>query len=399
MQLRHAARTDVGKTRDHNEDSYGVEAGGEHAADGALFVICDGMGGYASGEVASDLAVKTILARFYTLVSPHGPEAALRTAFNDANTTVFGQGGGKMGTTSVAALFRGDAVILANVGDCRAYLVRDGMLRQLTRDHSFVAEQVAAGMLTEEQARESSYRHIITRAIGHRPDIEVDLFREPVLQDDIVVLCSDGLHGQVEPEEIALAFSKVSLDDACRALIKLANDRGGPDNITVVAIKVVELTFSTDADDRPSPSTAKTARLNPGGQPVAADSDTQQMAVAYGPAPAVDRRSGADRRALASSAAGTQRRASDHAARPPAVDESGRRIRSFVLSLIGLLLVGALLFGVYYLAIHQNQATGTPPVPTSAPLTPVGQTTPTPAQTTTTTQPTLVTVPTGTSTP
>lgn len=397
MQLRHAARTDVGKTRDHNEDSYGVEAGGEHAADGALFVICDGMGGYASGEVASDLAVKTIMARFYTLVSPNGPEAALRTAFDDANTTVFSQGGGKMGTTSVAALFRGDAVILANVGDCRAYLVRDGMLRQLTRDHSFVAEQVAAGMLTEEQARESSYRHIITRAIGHRPDIEVDLFREPVLQDDIVVLCSDGLHGQVEPEEIALAFSKVSLDDACRALIKLANDRGGPDNITVVAIKVAELTFSTDPDYRSSAATAKTARLNSSDPPATSDRDTQEMAVMYGPTPAVDRRSGADRRAVASSTTGTQRRAGDRVASPPVADESKRRIRSFMLSLVGLLLVGALLFGVYYLAI-QNQATRTPIVPTSSPLTPVGQTTTTPAQQTTT-RPTLVTVPTGTATP
>lgn len=398
MHLRHAARTDVGKTRDHNEDSYGVEAGGEHAADGALFVICDGMGGYASGEVASDLAVKTILARFYALVGQHGPEAALRTAFNDANTTVFGEGGGKMGTTSVAALFRGDAVILANVGDCRAYLVRDGMLRQLTRDHSFVAEQVAAGMLTEEQARESSYRHIITRAIGHRPDIEVDLFREPVLQDDIVVLCSDGLHGQVEPEEIALAFTKVSLDDACRALIKLANDRGGPDNITVVAINVAELTFSPDEEYRPRATVAKTAQLA-SSQPVAADADTQQMAVVYGPPSGVERRSGVDRRAAAAAAAaGQTRRASDRPVSPPAADESRRGIRSLLLSVVGLLLVGALLFGIYYVAI-QNQAAGIPLIPTSSALTPVGRTTTTPTQTTTTTQPTLVTVPTGTATP
>lgn len=403
MQLRHAARTDVGKTREHNEDSYGVEAGGEHATTGALFVICDGMGGYASGEVASDLAVKTIIPRFYALVEQRGPEQALETAFQDANAAVFGQGGGKMGTTSVAALFRGDAVIVANVGDCRAYLVRDGRSRQLTRDHSFVAEQVAAGMLTEEQARESSYRHIITRAIGHRPEIEVDLFREPLLQDDVVVLCSDGLHGQVEPEEVALAFSKVALDVACRKLIDLANERGGPDNITVVAIKVVELTFSPDSAHRPSPeisaaasaaATAKTARLDSKSAP---DATTTQQLPAYGPAPAIDRRSGVDRRAAATATGGQQRRASDRAASPP-VDENKRRIRSFLLSIIGLLVVGALLFGAYYIVL-QNQGAAPISVPTSPTLTPIGQATTTPAQTATTPSPTLVIVPTGSATP
>jgi protein phosphatase len=408
MQLRHAARTDVGKTRDHNEDSYGVEAGGEHAAAGSLFVICDGMGGYESGEVASDLAVKTIIPRFYALVEASGPEGALKTAFHDANTAVFSQGGGKMGTTSVAALFRGDAVILANVGDCRAYLVRDGQIRQMTRDHSFVAEQVAAGMLTEQQARESSYRNIITRAIGHRPEIEVDLFREPLLQDDVLVLCSDGLHSQVEPHEIALAFTKVPLDDACRALIKLANDRGGPDNITVVAIKVVELTFTPDADYRPSLSRvtaapaaaqAKTARLNASGQPIA-ESSTQQLPV-YGPPPAIERRSGQDRRAAA--AGSPQRRSADRAASPPVADESGRRLRSLLLSIVGLLLAGALLFAIYYLAT-QNSAGLPAAAPTQRPLTPVGQTTGTPAQTTlaptgAAPRPTLVSTPTGSAAP
>lgn len=406
MQLRHAARTDVGKTRDHNEDSYGVEAGSEHAAAGALFVVCDGIGGSVSGEVASDLGVKTIIARYYALVEQRGPEAALEQAFHDANTTVFKEGGGKMGTTGVAAVFRGDAVILANVGDCRAYLVRDGQLRQLTRDHSFVAEQVAAGILTEEQARESSYRNIITRAIGHRPEIDVDIFREPLLQDDVLVLCSDGLHGQVEPDEMALAFTKVGLDEACRALIKLANDRGGPDNITAVAVKVIELTFASDADRRRSPtaalpsvsaSTAKTARLSP--DQATANGGTQPLPV-YGPPSGIERRSGVDRRAVASAAGTPQRRAGDHPAAPPA-DESRRRIRSFLLSIVALLLVGALLAGVYYIAI-QNQAAGSVTPPTSISLTPVGRATGTPAASPSagqTARPTLVAPPTRTTTP
>ncbi|MBV9791084.1 MAG: serine/threonine-protein phosphatase [Chloroflexi bacterium] len=381
MHLRHAARTDVGKTRDHNEDSYGMEAGGERAASGALFVVCDGIGGYASGEVASDLAVKTIIDRFYAAVE-QPPDAALSAAFEEANRVVFQQGGGKMGTTGVAALFRDDAVVLANAGDCRAYLVRGGKIRQITHDHSFVAEQVAAGMLTEEQARESSYRHIITRAIGHRSDLEVDVFREPLLQSDILVLCSDGLHSQVEPNEIALAVTKVSLDDACRALVKLANDRGGPDNITVIAVEVTELTFTPDRpygqQEEPPGSLARTARLEtPETTPTGtARLETAEPQTVYGPAPLVDRRKGSDRRGSAAGA--VDRRAAPVApVVPPAPRPASNPARSFIFWMIGLLLIAAIIFGAYWV-VFQNQGIAAPSPRPQPTLTPPGLRTTTP---------------------
>lgn len=237
MQLRHAADTDVGRARDHNEDTFAIEAQPEHPEAGRLFVVCDGMGGYASGEVASDMAAETIVERYYAQASEPGP--ALRAAFTEANQRIYSRGRGKMGTTGVAALFLADAVLLANVGDSRAYLLRNGQPRQLTRDHSFVEEQVSAGVITANQARESSYRNIITRALGHRPDVEVDLYTERLKTGDRVLLCSDGLHGQVTAEEIGEIAGTQGLEAAVSALVALANKRGGPDNITAVLIEVV----------------------------------------------------------------------------------------------------------------------------------------------------------------
>ena len=373
MQLRHAARTDVGKTRDHNEDSYGVEAGGERTAAGALFVVCDGVGGFASGEVASDLAVKTIMSHFYS-GNTQDPAAALVAAFEATNQVVFEQGGGKMGTTAVAALFRDDAVTIANAGDCRAYLIRNGQPQQITRDHSFVAEQVAAGMLTEAQARESSYRNIITRAIGHRPDLQADTFREPLLQDDIIVLCSDGLHGQVDASEIALAVTKVPLDDACTRLIKLANERGGPDNITIVAISVAELTFKTNGPSDTAP--AATAQLaSHAAAPATEVSTTQRLQPTYGPPPAIERRR-------------ADRRAGNVAPAPPQPDPSARPLRSLLLYGVTALLLAAVIFGAYYyFVIAGGGAPGTPVAAPPATLTPTG------GRTTTPVSPTITLVP------
>ncbi len=146
MQLRHAANTDNGRARDHNEDTFAIEAEPERAEHGALFVVCDGMGGFAAGEVASELAASTIRAQYYA-AADLDPASALRAAFVDANLRIFSRGRGKMGTTSVAALFLDHRVLLANVGDSRAYLIRGDEICQVTRDHSFVAEQVSAGVL------------------------------------------------------------------------------------------------------------------------------------------------------------------------------------------------------------------------------------------------------------
>ena len=259
MQLRHAALTDVGRVRDHNEDTFVVEAA--ERPEGALFLVCDGAGGLQAGELASDLASRRIVGDYYADQGRDRP-LALQNAVTAANRDVYSEGKGRWGTTAVAAVVRNDAVLIANVGDSRALLVREGQPRQLTRDHSFVAEQVAAGVITAEQARVSSYRNIITRALGNRPDVEVDLFREPLVAGDRLVLCSDGLHGLVEDDEIALAVTKVNLEQAAQALIKLANDRGGADNITIVVIEVVALSFAVTPDDEPLPANAPTMRFS-----------------------------------------------------------------------------------------------------------------------------------------
>jgi protein phosphatase len=190
-----------------------------------------------AGEVASRRGVDTILEYYYDSSQPDRIEV-LREAFQQANTRVYEEGQGTMGTTGVALLVRGDRLDVANVGDSRAYLVRGGQIQQLTQDHSFVWEQVAAGVLTKQQARHSHYRNMITRAIGHRPDVEVDFFVEQVYTGDVLVLSSDGLHGLLEDDEIAEAVSSMQPAEAVQWLIDEANQRGGSDNITVIVARL-----------------------------------------------------------------------------------------------------------------------------------------------------------------
>ena len=247
MKLRHSARTDVGKTRDHNEDSYGVGEGEQVERLGQLLVVCDGMGGHAAGEVASRIGVETILSVYYSDPTEDRP-AMLEDAFEQANAAIYAKGHGSMGTTGVAALLHHDALHIANVGDSRAYLIRDGTIRQVSRDHSFVSDQVAAGLITPDQARASPHRNVITRALGYQPDVTVDLFRLPLQVGDIILLASDGLHGVVADAEIAAIVTQPP-DEAVDRLIDLANQRGGPDNITVVVARVDAL----DWDAQPVP--------------------------------------------------------------------------------------------------------------------------------------------------
>jgi protein phosphatase len=236
MKVHHSARTDVGKTRDHNEDSYGIGEGPQVEQVGAVLVICDGMGGHAAGEVASRIGVETILAQYYDDADEDRP-VALERAFELANAQIYAKGHGSMGTTGVAALLHHDALHIANVGDSRAYLLRDGSLRQVSRDHSFVSDQVAAGLITAEQARLSPHRNVITRALGYQPDVTVDLFRLPLQIGDVVLLCSDGLHGLVSDAELSTLAAQPT-DEAVKQLVDLANQRGGLDNITVIIARV-----------------------------------------------------------------------------------------------------------------------------------------------------------------
>lgn len=241
MKLRYSARTDVGKKREINEDSYGPERlEGQSAQLGHLMVMCDGMGGHAAGEVASSMAVENIIALYYADSRDNRAEA-LRSAFETANQRIFVHGRGTMGTTGVAALFFENQAFIANVGDSRAYIIHKGHISQISRDHSYVSEQVAAGLLTPEQARNSMVRNIITRALGYQDDVRVDLFAVPLSLNDIILLSSDGMHGAIDDDEIAQIINELPLEEAAQRLIDLSNERGGVDNITVTLAQVEAL--------------------------------------------------------------------------------------------------------------------------------------------------------------
>ncbi|MFP4437027.1 MAG: protein phosphatase 2C domain-containing protein [Chloroflexaceae bacterium] len=239
MKVRYGAQSDLGLKREVNQDCYGIAEALPSERQDRLLVVCDGMGGHMAGEVASRLGVSALLAHYYA-TAQEDRRALLPAALVAANRQVYEQGRGTMGTTSVVALLLGDQLHVANVGDSRAYLLRDGQLRQLSQDHSFVAEQVAAGLLTPEQARVSAHRNMITRALGHQADVQVDLFPPLTLQPgDSVILSTDGMHGLVEDSEIAGVVSTLLPEAAVEQLVQMANARGGTDNITVVIAQVV----------------------------------------------------------------------------------------------------------------------------------------------------------------
>jgi protein phosphatase len=235
MQIRWSGQTDVGLKREVNQDSFGsVEL-----AAGRLLLVCDGMGGHAAGEVASRIGVEVVLEHFGSEVPD--AEAALCIAFAEANSRIYSEGNGTMGTTAVAAVLQHNLLSVANVGDSRAYLIREGRPRQISRDHSLVSDQVAAGLMTAEQARSSLVRNIITRALGHQPQVEVDMFHVGLRAGDTVLLSSDGMHGLIEDAEIAEIAGMLTPDETAERLVALANERGGIDNITVVVAQIDEL--------------------------------------------------------------------------------------------------------------------------------------------------------------
>ena len=244
--LRVAAATDVGLKREHNEDAYLVwapAAADERERKGELLVVADGMGGSAAGEVASRTAVDTVVREFSTCEG--STEGALRHALESAHRAIHDMGRARselagMGTTCTAVAVRGDEVHFAHVGDSRAYLLRDGAIRQLTADHSLVAQLVQQQLMTQEQAKVDPRRNVLTRSIGIGESIEVDSGRLEggMRPGDTLMLSSDGLHGLVADDELAAHVDGVGLDQACAALIALARERGGHDNITVVLARM-----------------------------------------------------------------------------------------------------------------------------------------------------------------
>src|SRR4051794_40390261 len=228
-------RTDTGRQRDANEDSYFAES--------PVFAVADGMGGAQAGEVASRLAAES----FDTVQrGTESPEAYLRAIAKTANARIHrvsqsDKSRSGMGTTLTAALVEGDEVGFAHVGDSRAYLFRDGNLRLLTSDHSLVEELRRQGRLTDEQAEGHPQRSIITRALGPEGAVEVDTMTFSARPGDVFLLCSDGLTTMVKDDRIAEILAAADdLDSAVDQLVREANDAGGRDNITAVAFRLAE---------------------------------------------------------------------------------------------------------------------------------------------------------------
>jgi len=232
--VENAALSHPGRKRRHNEDSYVEEP--------PLFVVADGMGGAQAGEIASGI-VAAAFRRFGSEPIAPGTErlaatirAANRQIFDRAQVDAQASG---MGTTTTAALVEGDHVAIGHVGDSRAYLVRDGKLEQLTQDHSLVGELIRSGQLTPAEAETHPQRSVITRALGTDSVVEVDTFTVESQPGDVLLLCSDGLTSMVDDGTIlGLVSESATLDDAARALIKAANQKGGDDNITTVLFRI-----------------------------------------------------------------------------------------------------------------------------------------------------------------
>ncbi|MDP9354019.1 MAG: protein phosphatase 2C domain-containing protein [Chloroflexota bacterium] len=244
------AATDAGG-RDGNEDAVliaeipPVARGAEIADAGTLMALADGMGGHQRGEVASKLAIETVQAALVS--NPHTDMALLlKQAFREANRTIFRNGreagdGAMMGTTLVVAATRGKYVTIANVGDSRAYLVRANRLTQITQDHSLVAEQVSQGTLTQQEARESPHRNIVTHALGQREKLDQkmpNIFELTLLPEDRLLLCSDGFYDVVEDDDFVSVLLRNDPDSAARRLVELANERGTTDNVSAVVAEV-----------------------------------------------------------------------------------------------------------------------------------------------------------------
>ncbi len=240
-----AQRTDIGRKRQVNEDSMISIIPGDpqlSAKKGALFVVADGLGGQAAGNVASQMAVNTITTMFYQNENVD-VVASLLQAVKRANALIYQRaqenyGLYHMGTTCVAAVLHAGVAYIANVGDSRAYIVRNGRVRQVTQDHSWVAELVRKGSLTEEQARTHPRKNVIYRCLGEKANVAVDLFSERVQEGDLLILCTDGLSNQVSDEQLREIVQRFKPQESVYRLVEQANESGGPDNITAIVVRV-----------------------------------------------------------------------------------------------------------------------------------------------------------------
>jgi protein phosphatase len=238
-----AAKTDLGCLRSNNEDSLGL-FGWKDGSNGCIVAIADGMGGAAAGEVASDLAIKTLETAFFANSSPSSVHEALQHALLEANQAIHNRAAGDhrlggMGTTCTALAFRSGEMVVGHVGDSKAFLIRAGEIVPLTVDHTLAAElehMVGPGAVAPEGAS-----NVLTRCLGTKPDVEIELSPDPLKLEvgQIFVVCSDGLSNMVSAAEIRDLSSRHDPEEACRRMVALARERGGPDNITVQVARVI----------------------------------------------------------------------------------------------------------------------------------------------------------------
>ena len=289
--------THVGMSRTRNEDFLGVWEPTEPTqleARGRLLVVCDGMGGHNGGEIASRLAVKTILETYRD--SAHAdPTEGLRESVMRANAEVYAEAqkpGNReklkgMGTTVTALVHRGDAIYLAQVGDSRAYLIRDNAIQQLTKDHSLVQQLVDEGLLAAEEMESHPDKNVILRSLGVKPDVEVDLSQATSQPGDTYLLCSDGLSGLVSSDELLGIVSAglgqgTDLSAVCESLVERANSYGGHDNVTVQLLHLGPLV----ASDNPPPPAASPVVSAEVVEPVDRGAATAPLATGDNPVPA-----------------------------------------------------------------------------------------------------------------
>jgi PPM family protein phosphatase len=247
--------SDPGMVRSHNEDSIANDARF------GLAILADGMGGYNAGEVASGMATTVLMTELQGALShtsPFEPDESgveartaaarmLREQINKANTAIFSASQSQpqyagMGTTLVMAVFYDNKMTVAHIGDSRLYRFREGKFSQVTRDHSLLQEQIDSGMITEEEAKHSQNKNLVTRALGIDPTVEAEVHDYETQPGDIYLLCSDGLSDMVEDPEIGLALESLggNLNLAAQQLVQMANDNGGRDNVSVLLVKILK---------------------------------------------------------------------------------------------------------------------------------------------------------------
>lgn len=251
LELEFAQASDKGRIREHNEDYVGYVQPSTPAraqSHGWLFAVADGVGGQDFGEVASRTAVESLLANFRESPGDKSHASLLRRLVQAANQEVYesgraaSPGGAAMATTIVACTLRFDHAVVAHVGDSRCYLIRGGRAAVLTRDHTVSGEQVRLGIITAKEGGESRNRHLLSRALGNDLFVSVDIAVHPVLPGDVLLLCSDGMHNSVEASDMVRHLGpSADLTTATRALVALANERDGSDNITVQAIRITSI--------------------------------------------------------------------------------------------------------------------------------------------------------------